>query len=94
MRIAPGKLAVVFLVLTFAVFITTKAASGITQNAAWNYAVETVGKIGTLFFAASFACAIVAVASRPSRIAGVIVLLIDAAIVGFIILVVRAWRLP
>jgi hypothetical protein len=56
--------------------------------------IALLGKLATLSFVASFICAIWAVATRASRVAGAIVLIIDAAIVAYIVLVIKFWNLP
>ena len=85
-RKASGKLAAGFLVLAFVILGAEKAAAGALP--------EFFAKMATLSFLASFVCAIVAVFTRSSRVAGVIVLVIDAAIIGLVILVLKTWHLP
>ena len=82
MKITPGKLAVGFLLLAFVLVFAVARQS------------EMFGKIGTLSFAASLICAIWAVISKTSRVAGAIVLIIDAVIVGYFILIFKYWHLP
>jgi uncharacterized membrane-anchored protein len=94
MKITAGKLAVTFLLLTFAGLFVEKLATGTSQNVSWQRATETIGKISTLFFVASVVCGIVAVVSKTSRVTGAIVLIIAAAIVGYFIVVLTHFNIP
>ena len=86
MRNSAGKLAAGFLVLAFVILGAETAAAGAVP--------ETFGRIATLSFLASFVFGIVALATKSSRVTGAIVLIIDAAVIGYVILIFKSWSLP
>lgn len=92
MKIAPGKAAVFFLVVTLAAFAAWIAllAYDVREDtwAAWSNAIDIIWKIIPASLVLSVVCAIAAATKKASRASGTIVLIVAVAFAVYVIAIV------